>query len=361
MSRLGALVRAKSVAACGVLAIAGASACSGSGGSARDYISIVGSSTVYPFSTIVAEQFGRATSYKTPKVESTGSGGGLKQFCSGIGVQHPDITNASRRILASELEQCARNGVDEVVEVKIGYDGIALANAVEAERFDLTLRQIYLALAKNVPDPAGGEQLVPNPYTRWSDVAASLPDLEIEVLGPPPTSGTRDAFVELAMEAGCETFELLEAMESDVRAAACRAMREDGAYVEAGENDNLIVQKLDTNPAALGIFGFSFLDQNADKVRGSRISGVAPTFETIARGAYPISRPLYFYAKKAHVGKIPGLREFLLTFVSEDATGEFGYLSDNGLVPLPEAERRAVAASVENLEALRRADLEGGS
>lgn len=350
--------RAVSLAALAATAVAGASAAHAQ--AARDYISIVGSSTVYPFSTMVAEQFGRATSYKTPKVESTGSGGGMKQFCAGVGVQHPDVTNASRRILASELAQCMANGVDGVVEVMIGYDGIAVANAVGAEHFDLTRRQLYLALARRVPDPSGGGELVANPYRRWSDVDSGLPGIEIEVLGPPPTSGTRDAFVELVMEVGCETFELVGRMEEHARDAVCRTMREDGRYVEAGENDNLIVQKLAANPAALGIFGFSFLDQNRDKVQAASIEGVEPTFETIASGEYPVSRPLYFYVKKAHVDAIPGLREFLYAFTSEDAAGEFGYLSEQGLIPLPEDERRAVERTVENLETLTQADLEEG-
>lgn len=327
---------------------------------ARDYISIVGSSTVYPFTTIVAERFGRSTSYKTPKVESTGSGGGLKQFCAGVGVQYPDLTNASRRILPSELERCMSNGVEDVIEINIGNDGIALANAIESEQYEVTLREIYLALAKRVPDPSGAEQLVENPYTTWSEIEPHLPETEIEVLGPPPTSGTRDAFVELVMEAGCETFEFVAAMDENAQSAACRTMREDGRYVEAGENDNLIVQKLDSNPAALGIFGFSFLDQNRDKVQGARINGVAPTFETISSGEYPVSRPLYVYAKKAHVGMIPGIREFLRELTGEAATGEFGYLSENGLIPLAEDERRAVERTVENLEPLTSADLESG-
>ena len=213
-----------------------------------------------------------------------------------------------------------------------------------------------------MPDPSGAEQLVKNPYTRWSQIDPALPDLEIEVLGPSPTSGTRDAFVELAMEGGCETFELIAAMEGDAHAAACQRMREGGNhFIEAGENDNLIVQKLDANPAALGIFGFNFLDQNRDKVQASRINGVLPTFESISSGQYPISRPLYFYAKKAHVGAIPGLREFLLEFVGDNATGEFGYLSEAGLVPLPEAEHAEVVDAVENLETLALEDLREGS
>ena len=316
---------------------------------ARDYISIVGSSTVYPFSTVVAERFGRATDFSTPKIESTGSGGGFKLFCSGAGVQYPDVTNSSRRVRQSEIDECARNGISEVVEVKIGYDGIVLANVKGAPAYELTREQIYLALAKNVPDSAAGG-LVPNPHESWTDIDADLPDVRIEVLGPPPTSGTRDAFVELVMLAGCEAFPLIEALADDARDAACFTMREDGAFIEAGENDNLIVQKLEANPTALGIFGFSFLDQNQDKVQGSLIDGVAPEFDSIADGAYPVSRPLYSYVKKLHVGEIPGIEEFLAELTSEAAWGEFGYLSDRGLIPLPEAERRAVFDAVRELE-----------
>ncbi len=316
---------------------------------ARDYISIVGSSTVYPFSTVAAERFGRATDFSTPKIESTGSGGGFKLFCSGAGVQYPDITNSSRRVRQSEIDQCARNGIAEIVEVKIGYDGIVLANVNGAPTYELTRKQIYLALAKDVPD-ATGSSLVPNPHRNWGDVDAALPNIRIEVLGPPPTSGTRDAFVELVMLAGCEAFPMIETLADDARDAACFTMREDGAFIEAGENDNLIVQKLEANPTALGIFGFSFLDQNQDKVQGSLIDGVAPEFDSIADGSYPVSRPLYSYVKKLHVGEIPGIEEFLVELTSEAAWGEFGYLSDRGLIPLPDTERRTV------LEAVRRLD-----
>jgi len=322
---------------------------------ARDYISIVGSSTVYPFSTVVAERFGRTTDFSTPKIESTGSGGGFKLFCSGAGVQYPDITNSSRRVRQSEIDECASNGISEVVEVKIGYDGIVLANVKGAPAYELSREQIYLALAKNVPDSAAGG-LVPNPHESWTDIDADLPDVRIEVLGPPPTSGTRDAFVELVMLAGCEAFPVIETLADDARDAACFTMREDGAFIEAGENDNLIVQKLEANPTALGIFGFSFLDQNQDKVQGSLIDGVAPEFDSIADGAYPVSRPLYSYVKKLHVGEIPGIEEFLAELTSEAAWGEFGYLSDRGLIPLPEAERRAVFDAVRELENVNLSD-----
>ena len=310
--------------------------------SARDYISIVGSSTVYPFATVVAEQFGKTTRFPTPKIESTGSGGGLKLFCAGVGVQHPDITNASRRIKQSEIDLCAKNGVDDIIEVKVGYDGIVLANAKSAPQFELTRKEIFLALAKEVPDPKGGEKLVTNPYTTWQEVNPALPARKIEVLGPPPTSGTRDAFAELALEGGCKEIDWIKAMKkSDKRAykVVCHTVREDGAYIETGENDNLIVQKLEANPDALGVFGFSFLDQNADKVQGSTIDGVAPTFDAIADGSYPVSRPLFFYVKKAHIGVIPGIEAYLAEFTSEKAWGDEGYLTEKGMIPMPREER----------------------
>ncbi|MGD8882480.1 MAG: PstS family phosphate ABC transporter substrate-binding protein [Desulfobacterales bacterium] len=323
--------------------------------SARDYINIVGSSTVYPFATVVAEQFGKSTPYKTPKIESTGSGGGLKLFCAGVGVEHPDITNASRRIKQSEFERCQQNGVKEIVEIKIGYDGIVMANSKKAAPLKLARRDIFLALAKDVPDPAGGEKLIPNPYKTWKDVNPSLPDKAIEVLGPPPTSGTRDAFVELAMEGGTKKFDWIAAMKKkDKKAykAICHTIREDGAYVEAGENDNLIVQKLEANPNALGIFGFSFLDQNMDKIQGSYVDNFQPTFDNIADGKYPVSRPLYFYVKKAHVDVIPGIKEYLNEFSSDKAWGPEGYLSEKGMIPMPDAERARFNDAVHSLKPL---------
>ena len=322
---------------------------------ARDYISIVGSSTVYPFATVVAENFGKSTPFKTPKIESTGSGGGLKLFCSGVGVEHPDITNSSRRIKSSEIENCASNGVTEIVEAKIGYDGIAIANSRNHNAYEFTLRDIFLALAKMVPDPTGNENLVENPYKTWQDVNPALPADRIEVLGPPPTSGTRDAFAELAMEGGCKTFDFISAMKKEDKnkyKAVCHGVREDGAYIEAGENDNLIVQKLQANPKALGIFGFSFLDQNSDVIQGSTIDGVPPEFESIADGSYPVSRSLYYYVKKAHVGSIPGLEEYNREFMSEKAIGDEGYLTDKGLIPMPRAERTKFQQSVTGMQVL---------
>ena len=319
---------------------------------ARDYISIVGSSTVYPFATVVAEQFGKSTKYKTPKVESTGSGGGLKLFAAGIGIEHPDITNASRRIKKSEFELYRKNGIKDVLEIKIGYDGIVVANAKAAPRLKLDRRTLFLALAKDVPDPKGGEHLVPNPYKTWKDVDRNLPNVKIKVLGPPPTSGTRDAFVELALAGGAQKFGWLAALKKKDKQkfkTIAHTIREDGAYIEAGENDNLIVQKLEADHNALGIFGFSFLDQNTDKVQGSLIDGVEPTFENIAGSAYPISRPLFFYVKKAHIDAIPGLRGYLTEFTSEKAFGEDGYLSERGLIPMPKAERDKYTQVVKDL------------
>jgi phosphate transport system substrate-binding protein len=310
--------------------------------SARDQIRIVGSSTVFPFSTAVAETFGRKGSFKTPVVESTGTGGGLKLFCAGAGLDTPDVANASRRIKASEVELCSQNGVAEIVEVKIGYDGIVVANSKKSGRLDLTTKQIFQALAKQVPVDG---KLVANPYQKWSDIDPSLPAKKIEVLGPPPTSGTRDAFVELAMEGGAQAFPMLKALKGEDKKAfqaAAHAIREDGAYVEAGENDNLIVQKLEANPDALGVFGFSFLDQNADRVQGSLVEGVEPSFENIAAGDYGISRSLFFYVKKAHIDKVPGLTEFVAEFTSDSAAGDEGYLSDKGLIPLGASERKGV-------------------
>ncbi len=322
--------------------------------SGRDYVYIVGSSTVYPFATVVAERFGRGSAFKTPKVESTGSGGGLKLFCDGVGVDYPDIANSSRAIKQSELDACARNGVDEIVEVKIGYDGIVLANATASQTMSLSRQDLFLALAKRVPGAKDG-QLIENPYRTWRNVNPALPNLAIEVLGPPPTSGTRDAFVELAMEGGCQSIPWIKALKNsdgDRYKSVCHTIREDGAFIEAGENDNLIVQKLEANPSAFGVFGFSFLDQNADKVKGAAIDGTKPTFDAIADGSYAVSRPLYFYVKKAHVDVIPGLRGYLREFTSERAWGDEGYLSDRGLIPMPVEERSAIAAAVAALTPL---------
>lgn len=354
---------------------------------ARDSVSIVGSSTVYPFATVVAERFGRSSSFKTPKIESTGSGGGLKLFCKGVGTNSPDITNASRRIKKSEYDMCQANGVTDIVEVLVGYDGIAIANSRKAPQLQLSLNDIYMALAKDVPGADG--KLIANPNKTWRDVNPALPATRIEVLGPPPTSGTRDAFAELALGGGAkkvpaikalygmsadQAHEIKTAMEAlgipaslyqalvekkgkapkgkDIFKTIAYSIREDGAYIEAGENDNLIVQKLEANADAVGIFGFSFLDENGDKVQGSLINEVAPSFDSISNGDYPVSRPLYFYIKAAHVGKIPGIQEYAAEFASERAMGEDGYLPEKGLIPLGEEELQQVQDDVENLKLL---------
>jgi phosphate transport system substrate-binding protein len=318
----------------------------------RDQINVVGSSTVYPFSTVVAENFGNKTGIKVPKIESTGSGGGMKLFCKGLGTGHPDITNASRRIKKNEFNQCKENGID-VVEIKVGYDGIVIANSKKAKLLNLTKRQIFLALAKQVPEGnKEGGSLVDNPNIKWSDIDPNLPNKKIEVLGPPPTSGTRDAFNELAIEGGCKTFPKLKAIKKQDKKkykAICRAVREDGAFIEAGENDNLIVQKLVENENAFGVFGFSFLIENEDKIQGSTVDGKAPTMETIADKSYGVSRPLYFYVKLAHVDVIPGIREFLAEYTSEDSWGPGGYLEERGMIPMPENEREFFKKNAEEI------------
>jgi phosphate transport system substrate-binding protein len=312
-------------------------------------IRIVGSSTVFPFSTTVAEQFGANSRFPTPIVEATGSGAGLKLFCEGVGQNFPDIANSSRRMKGSEWDLCHANNVAEIVEVVIGYDGIVLANAKRAEAFDLTKRQIYLALAREVPING---RLQKNPYQRWSDISPELPDLPIQVFGPPPSSGTRDAFLELAMAPGAKTFPMLAEIEKDdpgLFTELAHSIREDGKWIDAGENDGAIVQRLAKNPDALGVFGFSFLIQNEDRIRGAKIGGVSPTFENIADGHYEISRSLYFYVKKAHLQLASGLGDFIKAFTDEGAWGDEGYLIDKGLIPLPQAERMKVAAAARSM------------
>jgi len=316
---------------------------------ARDQIRTVGSSTVFPFATVASEAFGNTTDFKTPVVESTGTGGGMKLFCAGVGVQHPDLTNASRAIKKGEVERCKANGVTPI-EIKIGFDGIVIANSKQGAKLSLTLRDIFLALAKDIPDGKGG--LIPNPNKTWKDVRADLPNQRIEVLGPPPTSGTRDAFVEIAMEGGAKSFkELKDLRKSDKKKfkAIAHSMREDGFFIEAGENDNLIVQKLSSNPNAYGIFGFSFLDANADRIQGATIEGVQPTFENIAGGKYKVSRSLFFYVKKEHIGVIPGIKEYVQLFVSDRLVGDEGSAVDKGLIPLPAEERAKLQAMVDSL------------
>lgn len=317
-------------------------------------IRIVGSSTVYPFSTKVAQEFKNKTGYNVV-VESTGSGGGHKLFCDGTGLGTPDITNSSRRQKASELAKCDANGVDGVIEVKIGFDGIVVSNAIDSPVMDMSAKDVYLAFAANIPvDEAC--TMAPNPYTAWNQINPVLPSFTIEAYGPPPTSGTRDAFVEIAMEQGAKEIPCLAAMsksDPDAFKEASHKVREDGLWIDSGENDNALVQTLTNTPTAVGVFGYSFLAQNADKVKGAVIGGAEPTFEKIATGEYPISRSLYFYLKKDNVAQKPGLQEYALEFTSEAAAGPGGYLEEIGLVPLPDAQRAEVRRVVEELVTYR--------
>jgi phosphate transport system substrate-binding protein len=319
----------------------------------RDQITAVGSSTVYPFTTTVAEQFGRQGKFKTPKVESTGTGGGIKLFCNGVGPQTPDVANASRRMKAGEFVTCSQNGVKDIIEIKIGFDGLTISGSKSGKINELTRKDVYLALAKQIPNPSNPTELIANPNKTWKDVNPALPAIKIEVLGPPPTSGTRDSFAELFMEAGCQQFTWIKSLKDiDEKRykRVCHTVREDGAYIEAGENDNLIAQKIATNVNALGIFGFSFLEENADKLKGLKIDGIAPSFETIASTKYPTSRPLFIYVKKAHIGVIPGLKEFMAEYVSDKAIGEEGYLTDRGLVALEKSSLTKVRADVNSMK-----------
>ncbi|MBB5319672.1 substrate-binding domain-containing protein [Marinobacter oulmenensis] len=317
------------------VALAGSVAALSAPAMARDTISIVGSSTVYPFATVVAERFGANTDFPTPKLESTGSGGGLKLFCQGIGTQHPDITNASRRMKPSEFDLCSSNGVTDITEFRIGSDGIVIASSSKAENLDISLEQLFLALGKQVPNPDNENELIANPYENWSDVDSSLPNKPIRVMGPPPTSGTRDAFVELAMQGGCEDLPAVADMSEDDMEGVCHSIREDGAFIEAGENDNLIVQKLIDDTDLFGVFGYSFLEENADRLQAARLEGMVPTVENIAADEYPVARSLFFYVKKAHVGVVPGINEYIEEFTSAGAMGPNGYLKSVGLIVPP--------------------------
>nr|WP_088826732.1 substrate-binding domain-containing protein [Marinobacter sp. es.048] len=316
------------------VALAGSVAAVSAPAMARDTISIVGSSTVYPFATVVAERFGTKTDFSTPKLESTGSGGGLKLFCQGIGTQHPDITNASRRMKTSEFELCQSNGVTDITEFRIGSDGIVIASSKEAENLDLTLEQLFLALGSKVP--VNGEW-VANPNKNWSDVDSSLPNKPIRVMGPPPTSGTRDSFNELALAAGCDQLPEAASLGKDEHASICESVREDGAFIEAGENDNLIVQKLIGDAGMYGVFGYSFMEENSDRLQAATLNGKIPTAEAIAADDYPVARSLFFYVKKAHVGVVPGIAEYVSEFTSNAAMGQNGYLKDVGLIVPPRA------------------------
>lgn len=314
---------------------------SGGAGAQRDTVWAAGSSTVFPFTTRVAENFAQRTGGTAPRVESLGTGGGIAAFCAGVGTQTPDIANASRRMKASEFDQCVANGVTDIIEIQIGYDGIVIATARDGADFAFSDSDLYMALAAQVP--GDGEQFVPNPHASWDQVRAGLPAQRIQVYGPPPTSGTRDSWLELAMTPSAEAMPQLSALaesDEDRFETLAHTLREDGAWIDAGENDNAIVQTLTRTPGALGVFGFSFLEQNMDQVKAATVNGVAPTVETIASGEYPISRSMFIYVKKAHIGVVPNLEQFVAEYVSENSMGRGGYLQDRGLIPL-DAERYA--------------------
>ena len=322
--------------------------------SARDYISIAGSSTVLPFATIVAERLGRNFNQKTPVVESGGSSVGKKGVCDGIGTQFIDIGNASSRMKVKELEYCAKNGV-ELTEIKVGYDGIVLANSKASPQLEISLSDLGKALTAKVP--VNGE-MVDNPYKTWKDVNPALPAVEIRVMGPPTTSGTRASFAEIVNEkAYCgKDAEAKAALKAaGLKKKSCRAMRTDGAYIEAGEQDNLIVQKLQEDKDAFGIFGFSYLDQNSDTLQGAKLSGVAPTFEAIADGSYKASRALYFYVKHSHIGVVPGIEAYMQEWTKH--WGNDGILTDAGMIPMPAEERAEMASRMTALPVLKAEDL----
>jgi phosphate transport system substrate-binding protein len=327
-------------------AIAAALATAPALGEARDTVHIVGSSTVYPFSSAVAERFGKGGKFRTPVVESTGTGGGFKLFCSGVGVDTPDINDASRPITDSEKAICTGAGVT-VSEFRIGYDGIVVA-ATKGASFDLTREQLYRAVAKTVP--VGGK-LVPNPYKNWNEIDPKLPKRPINVLGPAPNHGTRDAFVELVMDPSCEQFAPIKALAKDQMQRTCQTVREDGSWIDVAADYAVIMGKLKNDKNAVGVFTFSYVDQNRDKIQAAKVDGVAASLETISSGQYPISRPLFIYVKKAHVGVIPGLAEFVQEFVGDKAGGKEGYLVDKGLVPAPAKDLKAQQAAAKALAA----------
>lgn len=321
----------------------------------RASLSIVGSSTVYPFATAVAERFSHLSSLRTPRIEATGSGGGFKLFCRGIGFATPDIVTASRPVTTSEISLCRKNGVEAIVEVKIGYDGIVMANSRTAPSFHFQLRDLYLAMAERVPDPEQGKTLVPNFYSHWSQLDHALPTLSIRVYGPPPTSGTRDAFLELMLERGARQLSFFQDDGYDTQEfkRLTNALREDGRYIDIGENDNAIIRRLENTPESFGLFGYSFFDQNRTLLHAASLDGREPSVATIQDGSYPGSRSLYLYVKKAHVGRIPGIRRYLKEFTSERAWGPTGYLARKGLVPLSQEERLLHAHRARSLTVMR--------
>jgi phosphate transport system substrate-binding protein len=310
---------------------------------ARDQIQIVGSSTVFPYTQAVAERFSANTGAPSPVVEGTGTGGGMQIFCQGIGTDFADVTGASRAMKASEWELCSQNGVTNVTEILLGYDGLSMAVSQKGAALDLSKAQLFSALAAEVE--VDGE-VVANPYKKWSEIDPALPDIPIVVYGPPPTSGTRDAWVELVMHEGCAEFPAIGALPEERMEDVCQRMRTDGPFIEAGENDNLIVQRLGADPNAYGIFGYSFLYENQDQLKPVEIEGVAPNSDTIESGEYGVSRPLFIYVKNDHRGVIPNLQEFLEEYVSDDAMGPGGYLSERGLITLPDEKFQQVQEAV---------------
>ncbi|MDC0375572.1 substrate-binding domain-containing protein [Pelagibacteraceae bacterium] len=315
--------------------------------SARDQIKIVGSSTVYPYATVVAEKFGKGGKFKTPVIESTGTGGGMKLFCAGVGTQHPDITNASRAIKSKEKALCAKNGVKDIVEIIVGNDGISFAHSVKAKNIDFTKEQLWRALAHDV-DVNG--KVVANPYKKWSDIDKSFPNVGIKIMVPPPTSGTRDAWNSLVMGKGCSKG--FKTAMGDKAKKGCAKLREDGLAIEAGENDTLIVNKLAADPEMFGLFGYSYLVANKDKIKAAKIEGKLPSLASIQDYSYPIARPLFFYVKKSHVGVVPGIKEFLAEFTAKGTMGPKGYLTDIGLVPLDDKTYKTVRTAGTQLKTI---------
>lgn len=360
-----------SVLACVSASVLALSVSNGAEAQSRDSIRIVGSSTVFPFTTATSENFGATSGFRTPVVESTGTGGGMNLFCAGVGMRHPDITGASRRMLPSEFELCRRNGVREITEIPIGYDGIVITRAAGTPSVDFQRRDLFLALASTIPMPvdeagepvfsASGQVLagrdfndvagyscsafIPNPHRRWSDVSNDLPSDRIEVIGPPPTSGTRDSLIELAIQPGARSIDCLDALRASDRSRfeeITSRLREDGPWIDGGENDNVIVQTVANSGTAFGVFGYSYLEQNTDRLRAASIEGVEPEYDDISEGVYPVARSMYVYIKNQHVAAVPGISEWVEELTSEDAFGPFGYLADRGLVALPESRRGGV-------------------
>jgi phosphate transport system substrate-binding protein len=343
----------KKLLSCAAAAVALSGLAAAPAHAARDYVWAAGSSTVFPFTTRVAENFAKKTGKKAPKVESLGTGGGIKLFCSGTGEGFPDIANASRPMKKSEFDACAAKGVKDIIQIKIGFDGIVVATDKDGADYAFKTEHLYLGLAAQV---LKGGQFVKNPYKTWDEIANGLPGNRINVYGPPPTSGTRDAFVELAIEAGARKFPTADELRSNNEKRFKQVvdpLRNDG-WVDAGENDNAIVGTLTKTPGSLGVFGYSFLEENMDKVKGATVNGVRPTAQTISDGSYPLARSLYVYVKKANIGVTPGLQDFLNEFVSDAATGRGGYLQGRGLIPLPPGQHEAQKAAAKALPSMGR-------